>query len=519
MEQAGYKIHENIHVAESFEWMIGRFLQSRREQLHFSCLKSTLIFGLADPVGVPRPGEVHLSLTRPLEDDETREQFDQFAGNDVLIARDPTIRGSDMQKVRCICHPQLAHLKDVVILPSSGKIPLTAKLQGGDYDGDTFWVCADERLVSLFQNAPVLAQKGKEFFGIRQEKRTLGEIVEPTDFGTDKHAEALLRIALPIACQDKPLGYITSYCNALSYNRRSNGGLWNDGVMLIADLHDLIIDAPKNGYSYSAKDFDMFLAREKLPPAKTLRKREYDTNIKAAQDDNAKLLDTLNARPKHHSDHILDEILFNVINPPFHAYLQSFQSNVVNIARQVDRDPDLEWALSEIETDPQSKLDFNLETEQEALKAPLQVVVSLWNRAWKSERDERRKSLLEDCVESYKSIKPTKPLSLWKLRAANAAPSHWDRFKLAVFARARYKDKKRCIFWVAQDIVRNVKSQSKSGSEVVNEILDIKVPKRPKEWARADSFDAPPIDGGGEDDDGDGSEFEDGFDEDIFDSL
>lgn len=63
MEQAGYTIHENIHVAESFEWMIGRFLQRRREQLHFSCLKSTLIFGLADPADVLRPGEIHLSLT------------------------------------------------------------------------------------------------------------------------------------------------------------------------------------------------------------------------------------------------------------------------------------------------------------------------------------------------------------------------------------------------------------------------------------------------------------------------
>lgn len=381
MEQAGYTIHENVHVAESFEWMIGRFIQRRREQLHFSCLKSTLIFGLADPIGVLRPGEVHLSLTRPLEDDDARQQFDQFAGNNVLIARDPTIRGSDMQKVRCICHPQLAHLKDVVILPSSGKIPLAAKLQGGDYDGDTFWVCADERLVSPFKNAPVLAQKGKEFFGIRQEKRTLGEIVEPADFGTDKHAEALLRIALPIACQDKPLGYITSYCNSLSYNQRSSGGLWNDGVMLIADLHDLIIDAPKNGYSYSAKDFDMFLERRRLPPARALKKREYDANIKAAQDDNTKLLETLNARPKHNSGNIIDEILFKEINPPFHAYLQSFESNVVKTAKQVARDPDLEWPLIEIETDPQSKIPFDLKTEQEALKKSLQATVSLWNRA------------------------------------------------------------------------------------------------------------------------------------------
>jgi hypothetical protein len=521
MEQAGYKIHDNIHVAESFEWMIGRFLQRRREQLHFSCLKSTLLFGLADPVGVLRPGEVHLSLTRPLEDDETKEQFDHFAGNDVLIARDPTIRGSDMQKVRCICHPELSHLKDVVILPSKGRIPLAAKLQGGDYDGDTFWICADERLVSPFQNAPVLAQEGKEFFGIRQEKRTLGEIVKATDFGTDEHAKALLRIALPIAFQDKPLGYITSYCNTLSYNRRSSGGLWDDGVMMVADLHDLIIDAAKNGYSYSAKDFDMFLERERLPPAKMLRKCECDTNIKAAQVDNGKLLETLKSKPKHNSGHILDEILFNIINPPFYAYLRDFQSNVVEPAKQVDQDRDLEWPLIEIDKlEDQSERDFHPKIEQQALKTSLQAVVSLWNRAWKCEKDERRETLLSECWDKYDQIEPTKPkLHVWKMRAANAAPSYWDRFKLAVFARTRYKDKKRCIFWVATEIVRNVKSQSESGMEVVNKIQEIMKPKKPKEWARADTFDAPPIGGDDIDDEDDGSEFEDGFDERMFDSL
>lgn len=425
-----------------------------------------------------------------------------------------------MQKVRCICHPELAHLKDVVILPSKGQIPLAAKLQGGDYDGDTFWVCADERLVSPFKNAPVLAQEGKEFFGIRQEKRTLNEIVKPKDFGTDEHAKAFLRIALPIACQDTPLGYITSYCNTLSYNRGSSGGLWDDGVMMIADLHDLIIDAPKNGYSYSAKDFDMFLESKGLPPTKSLKKREYDTNIKVAQDDNGKLLDALKARPKHNSDHILDKILFDVINPPFSAYLQEFQSNVVEPARQLDQDLDLEYPLIEIESNTHTKPPFDSNAEQQALKKPLQAVVSLWGRAWKCEKDERQKAMLSECLDSYNSIKPTDPdMFLWSLRAADAGPSYWDRFKLAVFARTRYKDKKRCIFWVAAETVRNVKSQSKRGSKVVNEILDIKIPKKPKEWARADTFDAPPIDGGDEDDDDDGSEFEDGFDEKMFDSL
>lgn len=32
---------------------------------------------------------------------------------------------------------ELGHLSDVVIFPSKGSYPLAAKLQGGDYDGDT----------------------------------------------------------------------------------------------------------------------------------------------------------------------------------------------------------------------------------------------------------------------------------------------------------------------------------------------------------------------------------------------
>ena len=63
-----------------------------------------------------------------------------------------------------------------------------------------------------------------------------------------------------------------------------------------------------------------------------------------------------------------------------------------------------------------------------------------------------------------------------------------------------------------------VKKQSKRGEDVINQIQEIMAPKRPKEWARADAFDAPPIDIDDDDDD-DGSEFEDGFDEKMFDSF
>jgi hypothetical protein len=46
-----------------------------------------------------------------------------------------------MQKVRAVYKEELSHLTDVVVFPSKGCVPLAHKLQGGNYDGDTFWLC------------------------------------------------------------------------------------------------------------------------------------------------------------------------------------------------------------------------------------------------------------------------------------------------------------------------------------------------------------------------------------------
>ena len=39
--------------------------------------------------------------------------------------------------MRAVYKSELGHLSDVVVFPSKGSYPLAAKLQGGDYDGDT----------------------------------------------------------------------------------------------------------------------------------------------------------------------------------------------------------------------------------------------------------------------------------------------------------------------------------------------------------------------------------------------
>ena len=50
--------------------------------------------------------------------------------------------------MRAVYKSELGHLSDVVIFPSKGSYPLAAKLQGGDYDGDTVNYANNSSLVS-----------------------------------------------------------------------------------------------------------------------------------------------------------------------------------------------------------------------------------------------------------------------------------------------------------------------------------------------------------------------------------
>lgn len=516
VERAGYMPHEHPIIADAFERMIEAFLQNIRYNHRFFCLKSTLLPGIADPYGKLRPGEIHLVLSQPLKDEITGERFSVFADKDVLVGRDPTIRGSDIQKVRCIRHTDLSHLIDVVVFSSRGKIPLAAKLQGGDYDGDRFWVCADERLVAPFLNAPVLEQRGIEFFGIQQETRTLDEIVSPEDFGTEEHATAFLKIALPIACSDKLLGLVTNYCNDLSYNRHKGRGLWDDGVAMIADLHDLIIDADKNGYLYGSTEFTHFRRKKRLPDENFLRRREYDTNLNAAKlrnetgySNETKLLTILAKGPRYKTGHILDRVIFEIVNPPFLTYLEHFQKNVVKIANQTICDPDLEFQLAQLEAKAHRRLPIDLHIEVQALEQSLQEVLQKWKLLWPAKSEEFRDALSE-CIELYNGIKPVEDNVYWDTPIASAAPNPWDCFKLAVFSR---EHKYKAVFWIARDIVCEVKSLSSNGKNTLKRINEVKQATRPKEWKRADDSNALPIE------DFEDSDFEADLDESLFDLI
>ena len=61
--------------------------------------RSTNAIGISDPMDVLAPGEIHLAFSKDFHDEKSGEIISFLHNKDVLVARHPTLRRSDMQKV------------------------------------------------------------------------------------------------------------------------------------------------------------------------------------------------------------------------------------------------------------------------------------------------------------------------------------------------------------------------------------------------------------------------------------
>ncbi|TFK19298.1 RNA-directed RNA polymerase [Coprinopsis marcescibilis] len=107
--------------------------------------KSRRLFGVCDPYGVLKEGQVHIRITVGRKGPATPIH------GDVLIVRNPCLHPGDCLKLRAVDHPQLGHLVDCVVFATTvrkpGNKPAPSMSSGGDLDGDEFFVCWDPDLV------------------------------------------------------------------------------------------------------------------------------------------------------------------------------------------------------------------------------------------------------------------------------------------------------------------------------------------------------------------------------------
>lgn len=123
------------------------------DELHIEVPLSTYAFCIADPYGVLKPDEVHLGFSNNWQGGGFAFEDNLFDGMDVLVARLPAHPSSDIQRRRAVWKPELRHFEDVIVFSTQGHMPLAHILSVGDYDGDTPWVCWDQKIVQSFLNS------------------------------------------------------------------------------------------------------------------------------------------------------------------------------------------------------------------------------------------------------------------------------------------------------------------------------------------------------------------------------
>ncbi|KAF2466417.1 uncharacterized protein BDR25DRAFT_377566 [Lindgomyces ingoldianus] len=258
--QSGFSPIESSYLSKCLLRFIERRQLQREKKLRIPLGKTTYLFGIADPLGVLSPGEVHVQFSATFTDESTDESYLRLDNMDVLAARQPACRRSDIQKVRAVVHSKLTHLVDVVVFPTRGQYPLAGKLQGGDYDGDMFWLCWDPALVVQFKNAPApLKALESAKYGIKTDQRKLSQIMNVHEPST---VDNLLKEVLEFRTSRDLLGIVTNYLEKQAYaeNRVYSGTLDS-----LCDIHDLLVDAPKQGYRFNEKEFREFTKRFGLP--------------------------------------------------------------------------------------------------------------------------------------------------------------------------------------------------------------------------------------------------------------
>ncbi|KAF2430979.1 hypothetical protein EJ08DRAFT_696920 [Tothia fuscella] len=439
-------------TAESFYTSLVRSLKVKLP-------KSTMVLGIADPTGTLAPGEIYLSFSKAVGDETSGECVMSLAGKSVLVGRHPALRNSDIQRVRAVHKPELAHIVDVVVFSSRGYIPLAHRLQGGDYDGDTFWICWEHDLVKDFRNAPIQAKPPKpEDFQIEIDRTTLGEILQlevPDPIGTFLHRSFDFR------WQPEVLGKSTNLHEKLAY---AENNINSPGVQQVADFHDLMIDAAKSGFICTEQTYKHFQKSVNTAKGINIHKLKvpaYKENMQTGfgKETGIRMLLEHEANPppipKHKTSHVIDNVYFSTIQPIIHATLLKLGKFFAEKSKYQD-DQLRHLYLETLKRAERQAKDSStttretgqrLRTELATLKCKLIDLKEQWEKTFPGPdpsgrpREDKGKQDFDDKLQKllvkYRSIMPVDTshpeIAFWSFKRLPEEPAMWPLLKASAF--------------------------------------------------------------------------------------
>ncbi|CAI2166599.1 4586_t:CDS:2 [Funneliformis geosporum] len=128
-------------------------LKTLRQKARILMPNSYILLGVIDETGILEEDEIFVqtstiineNLTFDKKNDKILREHKIWKGP-AVITRNPCLHPGDLRKAEAVDVPELHHLRNCVVFSQKGYRPLPNCLSGGDLDGDTFFVCFDERI-------------------------------------------------------------------------------------------------------------------------------------------------------------------------------------------------------------------------------------------------------------------------------------------------------------------------------------------------------------------------------------
>jgi len=474
-------------------------LEARQFKIHLN--QSTSLIGICDPTGTLKPGEVHILLSSAFKDNDTGQSRSTLHGLEVLIARNPSLRNSDIQKARARFCPELAHLYDVVVFSAQGPRPLASKLSGGDYDGDTFWVTWQESLVQPFMNAPApWAPRDYQVFGLTKDKVTLRDIlvgpnqtqaalnargpmtrsrgarsdalIPGQDSHDVKHLDAQARKWIQRSTADRMqqqyLGVVTLLHGKLTY---AENDISSEKADMLVDLHDHLVDADKQGLRYTEDSYTNFKRAVGIPsylpePAY----RVFTGN--AEKEDGTK--PSTKSPPTPNPRNVVDQMYFGIVEPEVQKAIKQARATM-KYAKSLDADL---TALYEDLLHSQSSI---IQEELLVLKFALSDMREQWSLGMRKYHSEGRKrndwgDCIQQCRDTYLEIMPNNTDSdtvIEWLRKRGRSFTGWEEIKASALSRLQHGSDGSLMFSIAGTELCHLKAQAQPPEKMRSVRLEI----------------------------------------------
>ncbi|KAH7304903.1 RNA dependent RNA polymerase-domain-containing protein [Stachybotrys elegans] len=235
--KAGFKdIHEPFVLNVLTLWRAWS-MKLLKEKARILVDKSAFVLGCVDETGTLKGHSVETEGSKVKDISQLPEIFLQISDPKLnhqkriitgvcIVGRNPSLHPGDIRVVHAVDNPELHHLKDVVVFPSTGDRPIPNMLSGGDLDGDDFFIIWEPSLIPDEWNFPPM-----NYSGPKPEERT-----------EDVSVEDLCNFFVQYLQKDV-LGLIAT--NHLAF--ADEMGPKSDICLRLAELHSDAVDFPKTG--------------------------------------------------------------------------------------------------------------------------------------------------------------------------------------------------------------------------------------------------------------------------------